>query len=38
MVNNETVIPESTKMPELVIEITNLSKGFDDLQVLKTCR
>lgn len=35
MVNNETVIPESTKMPELVIEITNLSKGFDDLQVLK---
>ncbi len=35
MVKNETVIPESTKMPELVIEITNLSKGFDDLQVLK---
>ena len=35
MVKNETVRPESTKMPELVIEITNLSKGFDDLQVLK---
>ncbi len=35
MVKNETVIPESTKMPELVIEITNLSKGFDDLMVLK---
>ena len=35
MVKNETVIPESTKMPELVIEITNLSKGFDNLQVLK---
>ncbi len=30
MVKNETVRPESTKMPELVIEITNLSKGFDD--------
>lgn len=35
MVKNETVRPESTKMPELVIEITNLSKGFDDLMVLK---
>ena len=29
------VIPESIKTPELVIEINNLSKGFDDLQVLK---
>ena len=35
MVKNETVIPESTKTPEMVIEINNLSKGFDDLQVLK---
>ena len=35
MVKNETVIPESTKTPELVIEINNLSKGFDDMQVLK---
>jgi phospholipid/cholesterol/gamma-HCH transport system ATP-binding protein len=34
MIKNETVIPESTKMPELVIEINNLSKGFADLQVL----
>ena len=29
------VIPESIKTPELVIEINNLSKGFDDLEVLK---
>ena len=35
MVKNETVIPEITKSPELVIEINNLSKGFGDLQVLK---
>ena len=35
MVKNETVIPESTKTPELIIEIDNLSKGFDDMQVLK---
>jgi phospholipid/cholesterol/gamma-HCH transport system ATP-binding protein len=35
MVINETVIPESTKIPELIIEIDNLSKGFDDMQVLK---
>ena len=35
MVKNETVIPESTKTPELVIEINNLSKGFADMQVLK---
>ncbi len=35
MINNQTVIPESTKKPELVIEINNLSKGFADLQVLK---
>ena len=35
MVKDETVIPESTKTPELIIEIDNLSKGFDDMQVLK---
>jgi len=35
MVKNETVIPQSTKTPELIIEIDNLSKGFDDMQVLK---
>jgi phospholipid/cholesterol/gamma-HCH transport system ATP-binding protein len=35
MVKNETVMPESTKTPELIIEIDNLSKGFDDMQVLK---
>jgi phospholipid/cholesterol/gamma-HCH transport system ATP-binding protein len=35
MVKNETVIPESTKTPEMVIEINNLSKDFDDLYVLK---
>ena len=35
MIKNETVIPESAKTPEMVIEINNLSKGFADLQVLK---
>ena len=31
----ETIIQESTKTLHPVIEITNLSKGFDDMQVLK---
>ncbi|MCG6190947.1 MULTISPECIES: ABC transporter ATP-binding protein [Maribellus] len=35
MFKNETVIPVSTKIPDLVIEINNLSKGFAALQVLK---
>jgi phospholipid/cholesterol/gamma-HCH transport system ATP-binding protein len=35
MVKQETIIPESTKTPKLVIEINNLSKGFKDMQVLK---
>jgi phospholipid/cholesterol/gamma-HCH transport system ATP-binding protein len=35
MVKDEMVIPESTKTPELIIEIDNLSKGFEDMQVLK---
>ncbi|MGM0567205.1 MAG: ABC transporter ATP-binding protein [Bacteroidota bacterium] len=34
MVKNEPVIPENIKTPEMVIEINNLSKGFDDMQVL----
>jgi len=35
MIKNEAVIPVNSKPPEVVIEIVNLSKGFDDLQVLK---
>lgn len=35
MIINETIIEESTKKPELVIEIDNLSKGFAGIQVLK---
>jgi phospholipid/cholesterol/gamma-HCH transport system ATP-binding protein len=35
MVKNETVKPESTKTPRLVIEIDNLSKSFANLEVLK---
>jgi phospholipid/cholesterol/gamma-HCH transport system ATP-binding protein len=34
MIKNETVIPESTKLREMVIEINNLSKGFAGMQVL----
>lgn len=34
MVKNETVVQESIKTPEMVIEINNLSKGFDGMQVL----
>jgi hypothetical protein len=32
MVKNETVKPESTKTPGLVIEIDNLSKSFANLK------
>jgi len=35
IVEPETVIPESIKTSELIIEIDNLSKGFADMQVLK---
>ncbi|RIH63426.1 ATP-binding cassette domain-containing protein [Mariniphaga sediminis] len=35
MIKNKKVTPESTKKPKMVIEINNLSKGFDDMQVLK---
>lgn len=34
MLQNETVIQEIIKTPEIVIEINNLSKGFDGVQVL----
>ena len=35
MIIQETIIKKSTKTLHPVIEITNLSKGFDDMQVLK---
>ncbi len=35
MVSSETVLPENAKTPRQVIEINNLRKGFDDIEVLK---
>ncbi|MFW6257725.1 MAG: ABC transporter ATP-binding protein [Prolixibacteraceae bacterium] len=35
MIKNETVMPDSTKLREIVIEINNLSKGFTGMLILK---